>query len=135
MELDEYKQLLVKARKELPESIKKTERFVVPKVRGHIEGNKTVLSNFMQIAEKLRRDPNHLLKYILKELASPGEFKKNLVIVGSKISAKRVNEKIEEYANKYVVCKECNRPDTKLLKHDRILSIKCSACGARYPVS
>lgn len=134
MELDEYKKLLQNARKDLPESVKRTERFNVPKIRGHLEGNKTVLSNFMQITETLRRDPTHLLKYILKELATPGEFKKNLVIMGTKVPATRINDKIEEYTEKYVICRECKRPDTKLIKNDRIIFIKCSACGAKYPV-
>ena len=38
----DYKELLEKGRKELPESLKVTAgRFEIPKVKGHIEGNKT----------------------------------------------------------------------------------------------
>ena len=87
-----YKELLKKARKELPESIKKSERFEIPKVRGHLEGNKTIISNFQQIADTLRRPVEHLLKYVLRELAAPGEMRKDALIIGTKVSASRINE-------------------------------------------
>ena len=69
----DYEKMLEKARKELPESVLKTERFEIPKVKGHIQGNRTIISNFNQIAKTLRREPEHLLKFVLKELAAPGE--------------------------------------------------------------
>jgi len=131
----DYKELLKRARSNLPESTLKTERFVIPKVMGHLQGNKTVLSNFFQIADLLGREHEHMLKYILKELATPGEEKKPLVILGRKVSASRINEKVEEYAKKYVICKVCGKPDSAFVKMDRILFLKCNACGARYPIS
>ncbi|MBU0758139.1 MAG: translation initiation factor IF-2 subunit beta [Nanoarchaeota archaeon] len=131
----DYMELLKQAREKLPESVLKIERFNIPKIRGHIQGNKTILSNFFQITDTLRRDPNDVLKFILKELATPGEIKKTFVIIGSKVSASRINDKIELYADKFVVCKECSRPDTKIVKHDKIFQVKCSACGAKYPVN
>ena len=131
----DYKKLLKQARKNLPESVLKTERFTIPKIRGHLQGNKTVLSNFFQIADSLGRAPNSLLKYILKELATPGEVQKSLVVLGRKVSATRINEKVEEYAKKFVLCKDCGKPDSKLIKQNRMVFIKCNACGARYPCS
>jgi translation initiation factor 2 subunit 2 len=133
--MEDYKELLMKAKSNLPESTKASDRFVIPNIRGHIQGNKTVISNFFQIADLLGRDEDHFLKYILKELATPGEAKKPLVLLGRKVSAASINEKISEYANKYVICKECGKPDTSLIKQDRITFIKCKACGARYPTT
>jgi len=130
----EYEKLLKKARKELPESVLKTERFEIPKVKGHIEGNKTIISNFEQIADALGRPVEHLLKYVLRELATPGEMRKGALIIGRKISAARINEKIKNYANDFVICQECRKPDTQLLKEDRITFMKCLACGAKHPV-
>ncbi|MFH2019855.1 MAG: translation initiation factor IF-2 subunit beta [archaeon] len=131
----DYKELLKKARSGLPESALKIERFSIPKIRGHIQGNKTVLSNFYHIADLLARDSDQMLKYILKELATPGEGKKPLVMLGRKVSASAVNDKVEEYAKKYVLCKECGKPDTKLSKQERIIFLKCNACGAKYPTN
>jgi len=132
--MDDYEKLLKKARKELPESVLKVERFEIPKVRGHIQGNKTILSNFHQIANVLRRKPEQLMKYILKELAAPGDLTNNALIIGTKVSAARVNEKIQKYANELVICPECKKPDTKLVKEGNVNFIKCLACGARHPV-
>ncbi len=132
--MESYEELLNKAISNLPESVLKTERFVIPKIRGHIQGNRTVLSNFFQIADALGRSPDMLLKYILKELATPAETKNSLVILGRKVSAGRINEKINEFAKKYVLCKECGKPDTDILKKNRMMFIKCNACGARYPL-
>ncbi len=131
----EYKELLKQAREQLPKSVFEKERFEIPKVRGHIQGNKTILSNFLQIADILRRPAEHLLKYILKELATPGEIKKSgSVIVGAKASASRINEKIRQYANEFVLCAECGKPDTKIEKEDKFNFLKCHACGARHPI-
>ena len=128
----DYKKLLKNALKELPDSAATTERFEIPKVKGHIQGNRTIISNFLQIAAILRREPEHVLKYVLKELATPGEVKKSgSVIVGTKVSAFRINEKIKQYAHEFVFCPECGKPDTKLEKEDKFTFIKCLACGAK----
>src|SRR3989344_5794730 len=130
----DYEKMLDKGRAELPESVLKSERFEIPKAKGHIQGNKTVISNFLQIARIMRRDPEHLLKFILKELASPGEIKKTEAIIGRKVNAIAVNEKIEKYVKEFVMCSECKRPDTQLIKEDKNVFIKCMACGAKHPV-
>jgi translation initiation factor 2 subunit 2 len=130
----DYKKLLKKAIKEMPESVKSKERFEIPKVRGHIEGSKTIISNFHQIAQALGREPEHLLKYVLKELAAPGELKPNRLIITRKVKSSSINEKIQKYANEYVICKECKKADTKLEKKEKTLFLRCLACGAQHPV-
>jgi translation initiation factor 2 subunit 2 len=130
-----YEEMLKKGREKIPKSVLDIERFIIPNVRGHLQGNKTVLSNFFQIADKLGRDPDFILKYIFKELGTPGEVKKPLVILGRKVSAKKINDKIESFAKKYVICNVFGKPETKLTKKNRIQFIKCNACGARYPVN
>ena len=109
----DYKELLEEVRKNLPESVFVKERFEIPKVMGHLQGNRTVIGNINQIADVLRRNINHLLKYVLKELAAPGEIKKSgALIIGTKVPASRINEKIRKYAEEYVLCRECGKPDT-----------------------
>ncbi|MBN4049125.1 translation initiation factor IF-2 subunit beta [archaeon AH-315-M20] len=133
--MEGYKKLLEEARKELPEHIFQKERFEIPKVKGHIQGNRTVISNFLQIANVLGREPESMLKFVLRELAAPGEIKKSgSVIIGSKVPASRINEKIKQYAHSYVFCYECGKPDTKIEKEGNLSFIKCLACGARYSI-
>lgn len=131
----EYEKLLSRAREQLPESVFEKERFEIPKVRGHLEGNKTVIVNFLQIANVLRRPPEHLLKYVLKELATPGEVKRSgLLVLGSKIAASRINQKVRQYAHDFVLCSDCGKPDTEITKDAGLSYMKCSACGAKHPV-
>ena len=133
--MEEYKKLLQGVRKELPKHIFEKERFGIPKVRGHIQGNRTVISNFLQIANMLGRKPESMLKFVLRELATPGEIKKSgSVIIGSKVPASRINEKITQYANSYVFCYECGKPDTKIEKEGNFSFMKCTACGARHSI-
>lgn len=130
----EYKELLKKARSEMPESALSAERFEIPKVMGHVQGNRTVISNFHQIAQTLNRPVEHLLKFVLKELATPGSLKPNILILGAKIPASRINEKIRKYAVEFVLCAECGKPDTELTKEGQVVYMKCKACGAKKAV-
>ncbi|MFH1440020.1 MAG: translation initiation factor IF-2 subunit beta [Candidatus Woesearchaeota archaeon] len=130
----EYNKLLETAYEKLPETQDVRSRFEIPKVVGHIQGNRTIISNFHQIASTLNRPVEHIFKYILKELAAPGDLKKNGIIIGTKIPAGRINEKIEKYAEEYVVCNECGKPDTKLIKEGSYLFKRCLACGAKHCV-
>ena len=130
-----YEELLDRAYKELPEVKVSSERFEIPRVQSIIQGSKTIIANFARIAQIFRRDVDHLQKYLLRELATPGEIKKSgSVIIGTKISASRINEKIRQYANEFVLCLECGKPDTKIEKEGSILFLKCTACGARHPI-
>jgi translation initiation factor 2 subunit 2 len=127
-----YEDMLKNAREVLPEKTNTSSRFEVPKVKGRIEGNKTVISNFFQIADTIGRKPQHLLKYVLKELATPGTIKNQTLVFGSKLPASKINEKISTYVDEFVICKECSAPDTKMVKEGDIYYLKCQACGARH---
>ena len=127
--------MLNRGKEKLPEIVVNSERFQVPKVAGHLEGNKTVISNFFQITGILGRTPEHLLKYINRELAAKGELKKQLLIFNTKLPSGKLNEKIEQYVDTYVMCKECSRPDTKLVKEGMITFMRCQACGAKHAIN
>lgn len=118
----------------MPASVLEKERFEIPSVKGHIEGHKTIISNFLIIAKILRREPEHLLKFVQKELAAPGEIKFGLLVLGSKIAASRINDKIKQYAHEFVLCQNCGKPDTEIKMEGDFAFIKCSACGAKNSV-
>ncbi|MBI2106179.1 translation initiation factor IF-2 subunit beta [Candidatus Woesearchaeota archaeon] len=131
--METYERMLEEGIKNVPKSVLNKERFEMPQAKGHVEGNKTIINNFMQIADQFRRKPEHLLKFIQRELATPGILKEGRLILGRKISSSQINEKIERYAKIYVLCRECGKPDTQLLKEDNVAIIKCTACGAKHP--
>lgn len=129
-----YEELLDKAFQKMPKKTEVSERFEIPKAISHIQGRKTMIDNFLQIASTLRREPEHLMKFLSRELAAPAQLiERKLVLVG-KISNERINQKIEAYAKEFVICKECGKPDTELVKKQRFLFIHCLACGAEHSV-
>lgn len=132
--MDEYDQLLEKAYQEVKVIEKGSERFEIPKVEGHIEGNTTVITNFQQISSYLRRDSLHLAKFLQKELAVSGRVDAGRLFLKSKINSSRVNEKISQYAKEFVICSVCGKPDTEMLNEKNIKIKHCLACGARTPV-
>ncbi len=134
MIMEDYEALLKKAEEELPEQSGAGERFVIEKIKGHLEGNKTVLINLKKIAKDLNREEQHLLKYLLRELATPGKIIRDLVILGTKVSASNINKKIKKYASEFVYCSECGKPDTQLIIEKGIAHLKCLACGIKKPV-
>jgi translation initiation factor 2 subunit 2 len=109
-------------------------RFEVPQIEGHVEGKKTILTNFLGIASYIRRDPEHFQKFILKELATSGQREGDRLILNNKIPSSKINAKIDQYLKEFVICKECGKPDTELKKENRLNFINCLACGAKHPV-
>jgi len=120
----------------MPKKTETTERFEVPEVETTQLGNRTIIKNFEAIADKLNRDKKHLSKYLSKELATSGNIESGRLILNSKKTEKIINEKINDYVKEFVICKQCKRPDTKLVEYERGIYIMISeACGARSPVS
>lgn len=129
----EYEKLLDKLYHEAKHSAF-GERFEIPKAQGMVEGTKTIVTNFGQICSTLRRDAQHIAKFLFRELAASGVIEKDRLILNRKLSSMRINEKIEEYAKEFVTCPQCNKPDTELIKQDRIMFLHCLACGAKHSV-
>ncbi|MBU2634368.1 MAG: translation initiation factor IF-2 subunit beta [Nanoarchaeota archaeon] len=129
-----YENLLDNVYKSLPNTKSSGERFEIPKVIGHIQGNKTIITNFTKIADTLRRPHHQFMKYLLRELATPGVLDGQRLILGRKIFSNLINAKIEQFVNEFVLCPDCKKPDTVLKKEDRILIMKCMACGAKRPI-
>ena len=130
----EYEKLLKKVYEKLPKKIEEKKRFEIPVPVCQIQGNKTFIKNFSEILSAFRRDAPHLSKYLFKELATPGTVQGKILVLQRKVPRGILEKKIESYVKEFVYCKECGEPDTKLKKEGRIFTLKCDACGARYPV-
>jgi translation initiation factor 2 subunit 2 len=130
-----YEKLLEEAYKKVKQTNTSSERFEIPKIEGHFEGKKTILTNFYQIASYLRRDPWHFQKFMLKELAASGQKEGDRLVLNIKVPSTKINQKIENYVNEFVLCKECKKPDTEIIKQDRINFVHCLACGAKHPIA
>ena len=129
-----YEQMLKEAEKKISRDISKESRLEIPPPNVVIQGNKTFITNFTDIANSIRRDPKHLAKFLFRELAKPGHVDNNRLILQGKVMKNLVQNKIDSYMKEFVLCKECNRPDTHIVKEDRLIFLKCEACGAKQPL-
>jgi translation initiation factor 2 subunit 2 len=135
MSSDDYEKLLDNLYSKLPERTQSTERFEIPRFDFFSEGNKTIIKNFKAVTDKIRRDPAILSKYLSKELAVPVEVTGERLILQRKLIGDMVNVKLTDFVNRYVICKECNRPDTHIeeAEHGNKVLI-CESCGARKTI-
>ena len=132
--MEEYENLLNRAIDQLPPEVFEHKRFKIPIAYSDIQGNRTFIKNFKDDAEDLNRDPQHVLKFLLRELGTAGNLEGSRAILQGKFTHYLINERLEDYVEKYVICHECNRPDTKIIREDRIFILKCAACGAKAPL-
>jgi translation initiation factor 2 subunit 2 len=132
--METYEQLLNEAYRKIKPINTSIGRFEIPKAEGHFEGKKTIITNFSQIAAYIRRDLSHFQKFLLRELATSGQKEGERLVLNNKIPSEKINQKIEQYVKEFVLCKECGKPDTELIKQDRFTFIHCLACGAKHSV-
>ncbi len=129
-----YEDLLKKAYTNITEPTEFEDRFTVPAARVFIEGKTTVLENFAEITSTLRRDQDHLMKHLLGELGTAGKIDGTRAIFSGKFEQEQINSIIKGYVDDYVICSECGKPDTRLVKTERVLMLQCDACGGHRPV-
>ena len=134
--METYEQMLNDAYKKMKAPEGNGERFEIPKAQGLFEGKKTIITNFSHMASYIRRNPEHFEKFLLKQLASSGQIEGDRLVLNQKVPSAKINQKIEEYVKEFVLCKECGKPDTELIKDDRLTFIHCLAIRrAKHPVS
>src|SRR5439155_24196797 len=120
---------LPRATKALPAALSSGERFQVPSPDVVIEGKTTILRNFEDIVGAIRRDPDMVLTYLLRELGTSGAMEGRRVVLKSKVTAQQVEERSKSYVDADVLCQECGRPGTPLVKEGRIATPESDACG------
>ena len=110
------------------------QRFQVPQIEGFIEGNNTVVSNFGDILKKIRREPEVVLPWMLRELGRPGDFEGGRLTLRGSVPKATLDRVLNDFINTQVLCSECSAPDTHIEKQGRIHLLRCEACGAHRPI-
>lgn len=131
---EEYTKLLDRILTKIPKKPLSGERFTIPIPSCVNVGNKTYILNFNEIAEKLNRDPDHILKFLSKEMATSSVIMGSRVLFQGRFPESTIKRLIEIYINRFVICPICKRPDTKLVKEGKFLFLICEACGAKSSV-
>ncbi|MEM4589820.1 MAG: translation initiation factor IF-2 subunit beta [Candidatus Micrarchaeia archaeon] len=135
IDINDYEKLLDKAYSELPEKRVTKERLEIPVPETLVQGNKTIVKNFEPITNKMRRDPRHVGKFLAKELATSFNIEGGKLVLNTKVNDKLLNEKLKQYMEIFLYCKQCKLPDTRLEEVERGLMVMvCEACGARSSV-
>lgn len=132
--MEGYDSLLNRAIAKSPAIESTGERFVVPKTRTFIEGRTTVWENYDEIREVLNRDSDQFVKYLLKEMGTAGKVEGNRLILQGRFTSEAIMDLVNSYVDEFVRCAECGRPDTKIIKFDRVMVLKCDACGAQRSI-
>jgi translation initiation factor 2 subunit 2 len=129
-----YDDLLKRARSEFPEVTMKKERLELPRLFVTMVGMRTTISNFKEVAETLDRDPQHILKFLTREMATAATYHDGRAIFQGKFPRDTFERLLQRYMESFVTCPVCKRPDTKIVKEKRLSFIVCNACGARSSV-
>ncbi|MFP4115770.1 MAG: translation initiation factor IF-2 subunit beta [Candidatus Aenigmatarchaeota archaeon] len=128
-----YDDLFERSKEKISESVDKS-RFEIPQPKTMDQGEKTILKNFSKIADRFRRSEDHLLKFLRKELGVPGEVEDSRAVFQGNITERKIEEKLRQYVDGFVLCPACGKADTELVEEERIRKIKCEACGAKQAV-
>lgn len=132
--MTDYDELLDKGMDEAEENSSQGERFEVPDVDTRKQGSKTVITNFSDIVDTFGRDEKEFSKYIQNEVGTAGHIEGKELVLNGEFRRGTIQGKIQQYADEYVFCPECESPDTKIVKEKGVEMMKCQACGARSPL-
>ena len=107
------------------------------KIEGKGNGIKTVVVNLPSVAASLARPPSYINKYFGFELGAMtnDQPKDDRWIINGAHEASKLQDHLDGFINKFVLCKKCKNPETDvhIIGNDRIL-LDCKACGQRTEV-
>jgi translation initiation factor 2 subunit 2 len=129
-----YDELLKRACSEMPEVSTKRERLELPRLHTTIIGMRTIISNFKEVADVLNRDPQHILKFLTREMATAATSNDSRAIFQGKFRRDSFERLLQRYMESFVICPVCKRPDTKIVKEKRLSFLVCNACGAKSSI-
>jgi len=112
-------------------------RYKMPRINAKVEGKgngiKTVIVNMAEVAKALNRPATYPTKYFGCELGAQTQFdfKNERFIVNGSHDASKLQDLLDGFIRKYVLCPECDNPETDLLINAKkeTISQSCKACG------
>ncbi len=132
--MESYEHLLKEAYQKVKVIQKGCERFELPKVEGFVAGKNTIITNIQAIAGYIRRPVDHIVKFLQQQLAVSGKIENDRLILNTKLNSEKINDKIIQYTKEFVLCNECDKPDTEIIAEKGVKFKHCLACGAKSPV-
>lgn len=104
---------------------------ILAKVEGKGNGIKTVIVNMVEVAKSLSRPPTYITKYFGCELGAQTSWTNDRYIVNGSHDAVKLQDLLDGFIRKFVLCPECENPETELLISAKkgTISQGCKACG------
>ena len=101
------------------------------KIEGKGNGIKTVVVNLSNVADQLARPPNYVIKYFGFELGAQTNIdpKDDRWIINGAHEASKLQDYLDGFINKFVLCKDCKNPETVVNIKDTNILLDCKACG------
>lgn len=130
----DYDDMLERGISETPDIETSSGRFEVPAAEVRQEGHDTVFENFNSICDDFGRDPDHVLKFLQDELGTNAHIdESSRARLTGEFSANRIEDGLQAYADRYILCGECGLPDTSIEHEQGAEVLQCAACGAKSP--
>lgn len=106
------------------------------KIEGKGNGIKTVVVNLSSVAQSLARPGAHIIKYFGFELGAQTNMdpKDDRWIINGAHDAPKLQDHLDGFINKFVLCKKCKNPETDVVIKDGHILLDCKACGQRTDV-
>ena len=103
------------------------------KIEGKGNGIKTVIVNLSNVADQLARPPSYVIKYFGFELGAQTNIdpKDDRWIINGAHDASKLQDYLDGFINKYVLCGNCKNPETVVSVKDGDIILDCKACGQR----
>ena len=94
---------------------------------------KTIITNFSKICWNITAQPDHLIKFFIKDLAFSNLTLKDEkeLIISKRISEGEIKNILKSYMKRFKRCSTCGRYETKIEKEKRIHYISCLSCNAK----
>ncbi|MEE8168812.1 MAG: TRAM domain-containing protein [Candidatus Hydrothermarchaeales archaeon] len=119
----------------MPAVLKEHSRFEMPMVQSIIQGKITVIQNLGEVSKAISRDADMVAKHLIMECGTSGVQNGQHLTLKGQFRQAQAQEKFEGFVKEFVLCGECGRPDTKIIKEGRIHFLKCEACGSKHALS
>ncbi|OTB20159.1 hypothetical protein K445DRAFT_51161 [Daldinia sp. EC12] len=106
------------------------------KIEGKGNGIKTVVVNLSSVAQSLARPGSYVIKYFGFELGAQTNIDPpdDRWIINGAHEASKLQDHLDGFINKFVLCKKCKNPETDVVIKDGRIVLDCKACGQRTDV-
>ena len=105
--------------------------FSLPSLKIYRKNKLSIFSNIVSFSEILNRNKEHIADYFKSETKLLNSINgQNQLVIQGMLNENKCEAILRSYIKSYVLCKQCNCLDTKLVKEHGLTYNKCNKCLA-----